>query len=103
MLIIALQLDPENLFTADKLTLVGTLVAIIWAIMTQRLVPGQFYEDLKRENDQLRHALEQWRETGRVIAGTAQALASQQSPGDTGQHLGSNDRPREADHPVPVK
>jgi hypothetical protein len=83
MLIVALQLDPDSLVTPEKLTVVGTLAGIIWAIMTQRLVPGQFYEDLKRENEQLRHALEQWRETGRVIAGTAHELASQQPPANT--------------------
>jgi hypothetical protein len=78
MMILLQQPGPEDFFSAEKLTLVGTLVAVIWAIMTQRLVPGPFYEDLKRENERLRQALAQWRETGRTIAGTAQELAAQQ-------------------------
>jgi hypothetical protein len=69
------QIGPENLFTAEKLTLVGVLVTVIWAIMTRRLVPGQFYEDLKRENDELRRALDKWRDTGRDVAGVAEELA----------------------------
>ena len=69
------QSGGDNLFTAEKLTLVGVLVAVIWAIMTRRLVPGQFYEDLKRENDELRRALDKWRETGREVAGAAEELA----------------------------
>lgn len=91
MFIVALQLDPESLLTPEKLTVVGTLAGVIWAIMTQRLVPGQFYEDLKRENEQLRHSLEQWRETGSVIAGTAQELASQQQPASKEQLKGNSD------------
>jgi hypothetical protein len=75
MIAIVAELGPENLFAAEKLTLVGVLLAVIWAIMTRRLVPGQFYEDLKRENEQLRRALEQWRDTGNTIAGTAEELA----------------------------
>jgi hypothetical protein len=80
MTAIIAQLGPEDLFTAEKLTLVGVLVAVIWAIMTRRLVPGPFYEDLKRENEELRRALDRWRDTGRAIAGTAQELARRERP-----------------------
>lgn len=76
MIVLSLgQVGSENLFTAEKLTLVGVLVAVIWAIMTRRLVPGQFYEDLKKENDELRSALEQWRNTGQEVTGTAEELS----------------------------
>lgn len=74
------ELGPEDLFTAQKLTLVGVLLGVIWAIITRRLVPGQFYEDLKRENEELRSALDRWRDTGRAIAGTAHELVCQDRP-----------------------
>jgi hypothetical protein len=66
---------PENLFSYEKLTLIGALLAVIWAIMTRRLVPGSFYEESQTEVKRLQAANDELRGISHSAAHAAEQLA----------------------------
>lgn len=74
---IAEEAPPVSLFAWEKITLVGFLLGLVWMIVTRRLVPGSFYEELKRENEKLRAEVEALKIAG-IQATTMAEVASVQ-------------------------
>lgn len=68
----SLSLDPGTLLDyASRLTVVPTLLLVIWALVTKRLVAGWAYSELKAERDELRKALDATLPVGKKAAEVA--------------------------------
>lgn len=64
----------ENVLSFEKLSIVGVLMLVLWAIITKRLVPGWLYEDQKQEAARLRKELDDERALKREVVSAAVPL-----------------------------
>lgn len=73
------EADPASI-PYEKLSLVGVLVLAIVAFMRRWVVPGVFYEDLKKENARLVEENHQLRTLGQAATGVAETIAKKSAP-----------------------
>lgn len=52
--VVAAEVTPESLLSLEKLGLMGVLALAIVGFIRRWVVPGVYYDDLKKDNDALR-------------------------------------------------
>lgn len=93
---------PE-VFTFQNLTLSGVLCGVIYLILSGRLVPGSYYDDLKLELEHTRASLEEYRRLSHTATGALDELARQRNERATARDRDTrdvgrgNNEPRERD------
>lgn len=65
----------------DKLTLVGALVILIYLMLTGKIVPGRYYDELKRENERLAAEVKTLETLGKQAAKATETMTEMDTKG----------------------